>query len=249
MTREEFQELTVLCAYAFPSPPQAQCLSCLWEVLRKCHYSALNSLDVFLLWYIWTIWKLACSKFTCGILKCALLDIILTGYHFVAIQQQSLLYLSEKTPYVWQWLYPSKAFPHALQLSPRLRVVQQRCSWETNARCHWIRHYLVLNLLPSTKSWWDYASGQEVQLTVCHIYVVPLFSIESLLNHKGFPSGSNYFQVIMKAHLYGSTAKFKVGWHHALALGWDLLSVWVSSSHFSVPVCLSWIDVSSPLFR
>uniref|UniRef100_A0A3B4GTA9 Uncharacterized protein n=1 Tax=Pundamilia nyererei TaxID=303518 RepID=A0A3B4GTA9_9CICH len=29
----------------------------------------------------------------------------------------------------------------------------------------------------------------------CHIYVV----------------GSNYFQVIMKAHLYGSTAKFKVG--------------------------------------
>lgn len=158
-------------------PPQAQCLSCLWEVLRKYHYSALNSVDDFLLWYIWTIWKLACSKFTCGILKCALLDIILTGYHFVAIQEQSLLYLSEKTPYVWQWLYPSKAFPHALQLSPRLRVAQQRCSWETNARCHWIRHYLVLNLLPSTKSWWDYASGQEVQLTVCHIYVVPLFSI------------------------------------------------------------------------
>lgn len=177
MTREEFQELTVLCAYAFPSPPSGsmselfmrsakevslQCIE-----LSRC-FSALIYLD-----YL----KTCLLQIYLWILKCALLDIILTGYHFVAIQQQSLLYLSEKTPYVWQWLYPSKAFPHALQLSPRLRVALQRCWWETNARCHWIRHYLVLNLLPSTKSWWDYASGQEVQLTVCHIYVVPLFSI------------------------------------------------------------------------
>lgn len=66
----------------------------------------------------------------------------------------------------------------------------------------------------------------------------------------------------MKAHLYGSTAKFNatcwyfcgaktVGWHRALALGWDLLSVWAWLPPvvaclviFQSPFVLNWCIIS-----